>query len=304
MSLEGLNGNIAPLLPQVQKLRPFKGQNRAAEHIRKVLEGSSLWKTSATRELQDPLSFRSVSQVHGSVRDIVKSLKEKIVLQMNSSDDNPAVLLHAVNDGTLSEQEQRYYLNEGHGAVIPTANFEPINWAIEFESLAIALSHASHLSVQRMIKLVDERFTKLSRFLAPNAYTIAFGTIQKPFIALNTEIRSLSTPHSMDYFPVAGEIEDHATNAPLILHRLCKILSNLYYIFSIELMHAAQAIDLRVRQSPDLKLGRLTEQLYSAYRTKVTFLDKDRPLFNDIRASKDFLSTDALTIMRNARGLV
>ena len=293
LSLEGLNGNIAPLLAQVQILRPFKGQNTTAARVRQLLQGSSLNTLSADRELQDPLSFRSMSQVHGTVRDIIESLKEKILLQINSSDDNPAVILDVRSDSSMSEQERYYYL-EGTGAVIPTANFEPINWAIEFESLAIALSHVSHLSTQRIIKLGDERFTKLSRFLAPDPQTIAFGTIQKIFVSLDTEIRTLSTPLSADYFPVAGDIEDHATNAPLILHRLCKILSNLYYILGIELMHAAQAVDLRMKKDLTFELATATESLWHRYRQKVSFLQKDRPLFNDIHLSYEFVGNMAL----------
>ncbi|MCE5318642.1 MAG: aromatic amino acid lyase [Parachlamydia sp.] len=288
LSLEALNGNVAPFLSDVQILRPYKGQMASAEKIRQALAGSYLWDRSQERALQDPLSFRSASQVHGAVRDLLHSIKAKICIQINRSDDNPAVVLDAVPSADAKEQERAFYVKGIPGAVFPTANFEPINWVIDYEALAIALSHLSHLSTQRMVKLVDERFTKLSRFLSADPQTLAFATIQKTFISLDTEIRTLSSPHSMDYFPVAGDIEDHATNAPLILHRLCSIVSNLNYIFGMELMHAAQAMDLRKQKNPSLRMGHKTKALFEAYRKQISFLKKDRPLTEDIHKSYQF----------------
>jgi histidine ammonia-lyase len=265
LSLEGLNGNIAPLLTQTQK--------EPAALMRTILQGSSLWKKSPDRELQDPLSFRSFCQVHGTVSEIVDRLKKKLTVLINSSDDNPAVMLDDNNAGVI----------------MPTSNFETINWIIDFESLAVALSHVSHMSVQRMLKLSDERFTHLTRFLAPNNSAIAYGAIQKTFMALDAQIKSLSMPISADFFPVAGDIEDHATNGPLVLQRLYTIVDNLYYIYGMELMHAAQAVDLRKQKDKYYKLGRSTGALYTAYRKKVSFLEADRPLSFDISASYDFI---------------
>lgn len=60
-------------------------------------------------------------------------------------------------------------------------------------------------------------------------------------------------------------------------------------MLGIELMHAAQAVDLRRRKSPGLPLGQATQRLYAAFRARVTFLDKDRPLTPDIRAAHAFV---------------
>ena len=288
VSLEGLNGNIAPLLEEVQNLRPYPGQMESAARIRKLLEGSSLWIPSRERELQDPLSFRSVSQVHGTARDFLNSAKQKLLLHLNSSDDNPVTVLDPKAKGD-SEQESAFYLSNGKGAVIPTSNFDSINWAIDFEALGIALSHLSHLSSQRMVRLATDRFTHLSRFLSPNATPLAFSAIQKTFMALDAENRSLSMPVSADFFPIAGDIEDHATNAPAVLARTCQMIDNLYYILGMELMHASQAVDLRTQAHPHFQLGSGTRELYEAYRKEVPFLDKDRPLSKDIEISHDFL---------------
>ncbi len=289
LSLEALNGNIAPFLQEVQNARPYEGQKISAKNIRNALEGSFLWQASSTRELQDPLSFRSVSQIHGTVRDLLKSTKQKLTLHLNSSDDNPLVVLNSAVQGS-TDQENSYYLHDFSGAVIPTANFETINWTIDFEALAIALSHLSHASTQRMLRLSSEKFTHLSRFLAPDSDAIAFGAVQKSFVALDGEIKALSMPVSRDLVPIAGEIEDLSTNLPLVLQRTCKIIDNLYYILGMELMHSSQAIDLRRKESPSLHLGKWTQELYKHYRTDVSFIEKDRSLSGDIEKSYIFVS--------------
>jgi len=289
LSLEGLDGNIAPFLEEVQNARPFEGQKQSAKNIRNALEGSSLWETSVTREPQDPLSFRSISQVHGTLRDLLKVAKQKFLLHLNSSDDNPLVVVTPRARGT-TDQENRYYLKDNSGAVIPTANFETINWAIDFEALSIALSHLSHASTQRMLRLSSEKFTHLSRFLSPDSNAIVFGAIQKSFAALDAENKALSMPVSRDSVSVAGEIEDISTNLPLILQRIRKILDNLYYILGMELMHSSQAIDLRKKGNSSFRIGKRTHKLYHHYRMEVAFIEKDRPLSDDIERSYLFMS--------------
>lgn len=288
LSLEGLNGNIAPFLSQVQDMRPYQGQKDSAKLIRKALEGSFLWDSSSKRELQDPLSFRNASQIHGTVRDLIRSAKQKLSLHLNASDDNPVTILEH-SQKAFSEQEGQYYLKQ-HGAVIPTANFDTITWIIDFEALGIGLSHLSHSSTQRMIRLGTDKFTHLARFLSPDPKSLIFSAIQKTFVSLDTEIHSLSMPVSADTVPVAGEIEDHATNAPLVLKRMCQIIDNLYYILGMELMHAAQAVDLRRQADPLLKTGKMTGELFQDFRKIVPFIEKDRPLAKDIENSHDFMA--------------
>src|SRR5918997_4055755 len=56
LSLEGLNGNVAPFLEATTRVRPFPGVVDAAGLIRNALAGSSLWTMTKERALQDPLS--------------------------------------------------------------------------------------------------------------------------------------------------------------------------------------------------------------------------------------------------------
>ena len=64
-----------------------------------------------------------------------------------------------------------------------------------------------------------------------------------------------------------------------------KVVDNTERILAIELMNAAQAIDLQrpTKSSPYL------ENFLKEYRTVVKFNDKDRVMYKDINASIDFL---------------
>ncbi|MEQ9370375.1 MAG: aromatic amino acid ammonia-lyase [Coleofasciculus chthonoplastes F3-SA18-01] len=293
LSLEGLNGNVAPLLQSTHDVRPYSGQGYTAGKIRDYLQGSYLWQPHQERSLQDPLSFRTASQVHGAARDALDFLKQQIKIQLNSSDDNPAVILSESVSDNSPEVALGYTVRTEtvSGMVVPSANFEPLPWVVGFEMVGIALNHVAYNSCYRTIKLGTDHFTHLSRFLSPDDNSIAFGTIQKSYTSLCTEVRSLSQPVSVDYFSVAGEIEDHATNAPFVVQRVANIVDNLYYILGMELLHGTQAIDLRLRSNPNLSLGRGSRTLYGAYRQAVPFLDRDRTLTIDIQKSYDFLTS-------------
>lgn len=303
LSLEGINGNIAPLLTPVQSLRPYAGQQIAAQAILNNLQGSYLFNTADNRALQDPLSFRTASQVNGAAQTALKQLEDDLTLQINSSDDNPTVILDIKPRVNATPQEKSYYVSNGvlFGAVIPTANFEPITWVLDTEKLNIALGHVSASSTQRIVKLSSVCINQMSRFLSPDDATIAYAAIQKPIMYLNTDIQQETIPVSTISYPVAGEIEDTATNSLLVAQHLNKIIDDLYQLMGFELMHASQAVDLKKRQTPALMLGSNTQQLYTQFRRVVPFLQKDRELTPDIRSAYQFSRTWSVPNERQER---
>ncbi len=290
ISLEALNGNIAPFLKDANAIRPFPYVSRVSEEIRVLLEGSYLWEASEQRELQDPLSYRTGAYIMAGLDRALAELETLIHIQLNSSDDNPGVILD-VAAPTQRYAEQKLYVEKPGllGAVIPTANFSPLPWVIAFERSGIALSHMSSASAQRTLKLSDDHFTHLTRFLATPESVHAYGAIQKVFVSLSAANRELANPVSLDYFAVAGNIEDVATNAPRVIRRVRQMVNNLYYILGIELLHATQAIDLRLQQNHDLQLSKVTHHLFNEFRAKVPFMKTDRTLTPDIETAFQFV---------------
>lgn len=271
LSLEALNGNVSPLDPKTHQLRPYPGQAYSAGRITEYLKGSYLWEPDWKKPVQDPLSFRGSAHVHGAVRDALSYVEELLSIQLNSSDDNPCIVMD-------------------EGRIVSCSNFEVTNWALGFEMLGLGLSQLSKVVCHRIIKLGNPSFTRLSRFLSPADNVLGFATIQKTFTALDTEIRHLSNPAVSDFFSLAGDIEDHANNTPYIVQKTRKILDNLLYILGIEAIHAAQAIDLR----SDIHMGKGTKAAYQAIRETIPFYEKDRNLSVDIKMAYELLRSGKL----------
>jgi histidine ammonia-lyase len=291
LSLEGLNGNVAPFLSGSMALRRYhRSEQKLAAALRTILEGSFLWNKSEKRALQDPLSFRDAQWLMSVMEMNIERMAIGFSLQINMSDDNPGTSLDAASGSDLYAIKQ-HYLKKGKGALFPTSNFEPLPWVFDFETAAIAVSHNSNASALRITKLGMPQFTNLSRFLGTKNTIHAFGAMQKPVTALMAENRYLANPASLDTYAIAGDIEDVATNAPFVVEKLRRIIDNHFHILGIELMHAAQAIDLRKQENSMLTLGKQTELLFQQYRKIVPFLDKDRPFTPYFRKSARFLKT-------------
>ena len=61
---------------------------------------------------------------------------------------------------------------------------------------------------------MDPHFTGLPPYLSVDpGSNVGLGVVQKTATALNSEVRLAANPASLDYVPVAGSIEDHATMA-------------------------------------------------------------------------------------------
>lgn len=296
LSLEGLNGNVAPILPQTIGARPFEGLSETAADMRDVLKGSYLWNVDASRPLQDPLSFRVTVYGLSEARRAVKDLEEQILVQINSTDDNPATLLNAEEDYKAVSPQVANYFVEGNGvkgAIIPSGNFNPLPVALALQRTSVAMAHLSHYAVQRTVHLSYDHLTGLTRFLSdPENKGHAFGAIQKAFMGLHVDNMALAQPVSLYGMPVAGEIEDTFTNLLQAPKRLAQIDENLFQIYSVETLHAAQAIDLRkMLKDPKLTQAPKTEAFYKAYRGLVSYVKQDRIFTDDIRKGAEFLKT-------------
>jgi histidine ammonia-lyase len=295
LSLEGLNGNVAPYLPETGAKRPFPYVAAAAGDLLTITTGSYLYEYSDTRALQDPLSYRTAAYQLGALDRSLAQLEDLLRIQINGADDNPVVYVGAVGEVTAAMPEIKPVAQPGlQGAVVPSANFSPLPIAVALQSSGIAGAHVSHGAVMRTLKLVNPDFTHLpNRFLTADAdgNGHAFGAIHKPIVALMAQNRELANPVSLDFVPLALDIEDMATNMPRAAQRLQQMAANLHTILGFELMLAAQAVDLRLQQNPNVALSPMTRQLHAEFRTRVPFLAADnRILTRDIANAAAFVA--------------
>jgi histidine ammonia-lyase len=263
----------------------------SAANIRADLQGSYLYKEHPKRPMQDPLSFRDSAMTHGTAQDALANLRKNLLIHVNHQDDNPATVLNAtLDDAGNAFLAKRYSINPGKdknspsGLVLANANFDPLIWVTDIERLAIAFSHISRASAQRVLKLAADRFTGLPRNLAPDNANIGYLTIQKTASLLDAEIRALSMPVSVDVLPLSGEIEDMGTNAALVTERLNGQMDRLYAMFAVEMLHSTRAFGLRKRDDASLTLGKGTQRLFDKVNALVPAVGNDRIQGPDIES--------------------
>ncbi|CUX57310.1 aromatic amino acid lyase [Rhizobium oryzihabitans] len=286
LALEGFNGNVAPFLAATNELRPFAENTSGALMVRSALDGSYLWSPAKDRALQDPLSYRTMAYVLGGAEIATQDLTKALEIQINHSDDNPGVVAGASDDKASGQVSQYFIEGEVSGAIYPSAGFEMLPVASRVETLNTALVRLSQAITMQTIRFENPDMTHLSRFLAAETNQgHAFGAIQKPLVALLAENQQIGAQAPVGSIAMAGNIEDLDSHAPLSVANLSRILDNLYWMSSIQLLHAAQAVDLR---KPG-QLGAGTKALFEDYRRNVPFVAVDRIYSNDFSTGYRFL---------------
>ncbi|MGO9512894.1 MAG: aromatic amino acid lyase [Steroidobacteraceae bacterium] len=254
--------------------------------VRFDLSGSDLWLPSAKRPLQDPLSFRTMPIVLGNAWEALAAAETELAFEIWHSADNPRVVLDApaAAEGT---QAARYRVpGTQAAAIVPTANFEALPLVSVLERASLALAHVSESIATSVMRFENPAITGLPRFLtAPGNPGHSFGAIQKAVAALDVEIKSLAMPVSLENAILAGNIEDMTNNGPLTVARLRALVDDLYPLASLQLLHAAQAVDLRA----GYHLGTHTRVLRDGYRARVPFVAQDRIFTPDIEAGAQYL---------------
>lgn len=262
LSLEGFRGNLHPFDARLAGVRAAPGQAEAAAAVMKLLQGGALLKPGAARRVQDPLSFRCFPSVHGAALAALASARTVLERELNSGGDNPAVL---ADDGDM----------------IMTGNFDITALVLEFERLGQALAQNAILAAQRVAKMQSNSLTGLPRFLSPRgAMQAGLAGLTKVSAALESDIRHLALPCSLLVLPTADGIEDYATMAPRVVAKTRGIVEKLAIIAGIEMMVAAQAIDLRKVE----KLGAGARRAYAWVRGLSKMVDEDRSLGTEIEA--------------------
>lgn len=286
LALEGFNGNVAPFLAATNELRPFAENTSGALMVRSALDGSYLWSPAKDRALQDPLSYRTMAYVLGGAGIATQDLTRALEIQINHSDDNPGVVAGASDDKASGQVSQYFIEGDVSGAIYPSAGFEMLPVASRVETLNTALVRLSQAITMQTIRFENPDLTHLSRFLAAETNQgHAFGAIQKPLVALLAENQQIGGQAPVGSIAMAGNIEDLDSHAPLSVANLSRILDNLYWMSSIQLLHAAQAVDLRKPGT----LGAGTKALFEDYRRNVPFVAVDRIYSNDFSTGYRFL---------------
>ncbi|HEY6056520.1 MAG TPA: histidine ammonia-lyase [Candidatus Limnocylindrales bacterium] len=285
LSVEALLGTDVAFAAAYQLARPHPGQIAVAAELRHLLRDSGLQSSHhrSTHKVQDPYSLRCVPQVHGAVRDALDHLRRVLDIELNSATDNPLVFPEGGVAGSSTAAT-------GGGLVIGGGNFhgEPIALALDFAKLALA--ELGSISERRTALLVDGRLNGgLPPFLTENSGTNSGMMVyQYTAAALASENKVLAHPASVDSIPTSANQEDHVSMGATAARHARIVLEHAQRILAIELLCAAQALDLRLAAvrvdgaSPSPGAG--VAEAHERIRARVRHLDRDREPGPDIAA--------------------
>jgi histidine ammonia-lyase len=302
MSVEALLGTDVAFSAAYQLARPHPGQIAVAAELRHLLRDSGFQAShkAVAHKVQDPYSLRCAPQVHGAVRDALDYLRRVLDIEMNSATDNPLVF----PEGGVAAEDA---LATGGGRVISGGNFhgEPIALALDFAKLAIAELGA--ISERRTALLLDARLSGgLPAFLAAaSGLDSGLMILQYTAAALASENKVLAHPASADSVPTSANQEDHVSMGPIAARHARTVLEHVEGILAIELVVAAQAIDLRLellaehgdpgaapRESPTPGAG--VAEAHRRIRAVMTRVRADREPGPDLAAATRLVRDGAL----------
>ena len=160
----GMNSSVTPMASLVQEKRPFKWVAWDAARLMEILKGSYLFENDPKRILQDPESMRASYIRQGSAWQAWAALRDNVLVQINSGEQNPVVLLDAGPSDSWelsTPQFMKYYVKGGplshgrHGYVISTANWDPYPMTNEIEAFTIAMANMDAAVAQRIERFSD-----------------------------------------------------------------------------------------------------------------------------------------------------
>jgi histidine ammonia-lyase len=272
LATDAFRGTDAAFDPRIHAARPHPGQIVSARNLARLLDGSAIRASHLNGDVrvQDPYSFRCMPQVHGAVRDVLADVERKLEIEMNAATDNPLV-----------------FAAEGGDAMISGGNFHGEPMALAADFLAIALAELGSISERRTEKLTNDAFSGQPPFLVESAgLNSGFMMAQVTAAALVSENKTLAHPASVDSIPTSADKEDHVSMGMWAALKLRRVAANVRAILAVELLAAAQGVDLlRPLRSTDP-----LEALHAAVRERVPKWIDDREMAPDLAAAEAYLA--------------
>ncbi|MBR9763820.1 MAG: histidine ammonia-lyase [Rhodobacteraceae bacterium] len=281
LSTDAVMGSTAPFKPQIHALRGQRGQIEVAAALRGLMQGSQIREShrDGDQRVQDPYCIRCQPQVLGAALDLLRQAANTLQAEANAVTDNPLVLVDT-------------------GEIVSGGNFHAEPVAFAADQIALAIAEIGAIAQRRVALMVDPVLSfHLPPFLTPapglnSGYMIAEVTSA----ALMSENKHLANPCSTDSTPTSANQEDHVSMAAHGARRLERMGQNLAQILGVELLCAAQGVELREGLSTSAPLSRAIARL----RQDCPALAEDRYLAPDLAAAARLIAGGEIT---NAAGL-
>lgn len=274
MSLEALLGTLTAFDPRIHEIRRHPGQKESAANVRKILTDSPIVKSHrfSDHKVQDAYSLRCIPQVHGAVRDGLDYVQSVFERELNGVTDNPLVF-------------------PDNGDVLSGGNFhgEPVAFAADHLSLIAA--ELANISERRIEHMLDPAVSEMAGFLTEDGgLNSGFMIAHVTAAALVSENKVLAHPSSVDSVPTSANKEDHVSMGTFAARKALEIVQNVRHVLAVELICAAQALDLRAPLQP----SPATLSALNLVRERIAHWKEDRLMHLAIERATEMIGSGAL----------
>ena len=250
MSIEALMGFGDAFIDELHQARGQRGQIEVAARMRELLAGSTLIDGNASTDPvrqppQDAYSLRCVPQVFGPIKDTLEFVGGILENEINAATDNPLIF------PTLPDTRSLKAVSGG--------NFHAEYVAFAADFISIVVTEIGSITERRLFRLDDGTLNRgLPDMLIDSEQTgMDCGYMLPQYLAaaLVSDCKTLAHPDSVDSIPTCANQEDHVSMANNAGRHARQIVANIESVVGIELLMAAQALELRMGLEPDGRMG-------------------------------------------------
>lgn len=270
MTLEVLKGNIKAFDERIMSIKPHEDQGRAASNIRRVLEDSAIIKHFEGHRLQDALSLRCMSQLHGAAVKTLMDAKRTFEIEINSCCDNPII-----------------WTKDGEEQAISNGNCDASYVGIEMDSSCIAATAIAKMSERRNNRLVDGNMSEYPWFLVKKpGLNSGLMIPQYSQAGILNDMRILCHPATTDSIPTCGNQEDYVSMGYNACKKAVQVAEKLEYILAIELLSVFQAHQF---MEEGLEPASATKEVLKEINARVPVMEEDLYLYPYIEELRDMI---------------
>jgi len=302
LAIEALGGLTDHLDPYVHRVKNHPGQSSAAEMLSRHLAGSGLTRNieelraqvsavaagsagvvETNIELQDPYCLRCSAQLLGPTLELLDAvIRPWVEREMNSANDNPIVNL------TLRK-------------VHHTGNFSGFYVALGLDILKLAMFNLADLLHAVKARLLNERYNRgLGASLAGRhpGLNSGFKGVDIATTDIFGKICFLASPMSIHRRGTESYNQDVVSFGFAAAKYALELNEEFRRLLAAVLAILAQAVDQRVEKAGRVgaALAPRTREVYEQIRSKVQFLDEDRPLHDDLETIQEMIRARQISV--------
>jgi len=253
LSLSAYGANKNALRPEVLQRFSFEA-NLVGQNMLEKLTNVEM----SPRSIQDPLSFRCIPQVHGTLRKALKDAEKSVLSQISRPLDNP--FLH------LDSKE-----------LISNGNFDATDLTIEMDRLRNIMYRIIVLHERRVGKLLMNYFSGYPSGLATKEGYVGLDVLHHTMLSLLGEATALAQITPVQLGAAAESVEDYASLATQSAQSLDKLVNIWQISVAIELIVSVQALSFS-----DIKLTSSLLNLYEVIKDIVDNMETPSEIVEEV----------------------